>query len=128
MKKLLPLILTAAGFLSGPVHAFGFNHFSGPDAAPASSLQWRTTTCELWQDGMVIGIAPCKAGFASDTAVRAIYHNQDSNGNWHYHQVGNPGVRLGGSNARECIRIRFTDGSQTVCTTQSPEQLRIKGD
>ena len=100
----------------------------GSLALPAqaqSYLQWRTTTCQVEQDGQVIATNKCHAGFAYDTAIRAIKYWDGSR--WTYDEVGQPGVTFG--NVRECLVTRYSNGvEQATCTVPTPEQLGIYGD
>ncbi len=98
-------------------------------ALPVSAqgaLQWRTTECQVQDSsGEVIARNRCQAGFAYDTAIRAIKYWDNSR--WIYHQVGQNGVSFGKD--RECIFVSFDDdSSQLFCTVKTPEQLGIRGD
>jgi hypothetical protein len=98
----------------------------GLPAQAQSNLQWRSTTCQVEQDGRVIATGKCQAGFAYDTAVRAIKYWDAPAKRWTYDEVGQAGVSFG--NARECLVTRYTDGAvQATCTVPTPEQLGIKG-
>jgi hypothetical protein len=110
--KLLASALALSAALGLPAHA-------------QSNLQWRSTTCQIEENGEIIATNKCHAGFAYDTAIRAIkYWDND---HWTYDQVGNPGVSF--SATRECMSINYTNGQhQFVCTTSTPEQLGIIGD
>ena len=113
-KRLLALIPLAALLLGGPVQAQG-------------RLQWRTTTCQIQQEGRILENSPCKAGFGYDTAVRAI--KWQAKGVTQYDEVGRPGVQFGGPEARECLSVRYNDGSNLlICTVPTPEELGIRGD
>jgi hypothetical protein len=113
VKKLL--LLLAPIVLTAPAHAW------------SNQLQWRSTTCQLEQDGNVIAVSKCKAGFAYDTAIRAVKYWDEGLGQWLYHEVGRPGVSFG--NVRECVQVNYVGGEQQAfCTTQTPEQLGIQGD
>jgi len=98
-------------------------------ALPVSAqgaLQWRTTECQVQDSsGQVIARNRCQAGFAHDTAIRAIKYWD--NNRWIYNQVGQDGATFGQD--RECIYVRYDNQeSQLFCTIKSPEQLGIKGD
>jgi hypothetical protein len=101
--------------------------FAAPVHAQYNQLQWRTTTCQVEQDGRVIATGKCQAGFAYDTAVRAIKYWDAPTNRWTYDEVGQAGVSFG--SARECLVTRYTDGTeQATCTVPTPEQLGIYGD
>jgi hypothetical protein len=75
--------------------------------------------------GRVIARNRCQAGFAHDTAIRAIKYWD--NNRWIYNQTGQDGATFGQD--RECIYVRYDNQeSQLFCTIKSPEQLGIKGD
>ena len=98
-------------------------------AAPAqagSNLQWRKTTCQIQQNGEILANSPCNAGFAYDTAVRAI--KGQYNGEMQYDEIGRPGVSFGGSESRECLGVRYQDGVELlIYTVSTPEQLGVLG-
>lgn len=99
-------------------------------AAPSqagSNLQWRKTTCQVQQNGEILAKVPCNAGFAYDTAVRAIKWHY--NGETQYDEIGRPGVSFGGLNSRECLGVHYQDGVELlICTVPTPEQLGVRGD
>jgi hypothetical protein len=97
-----------------------------PAKAQGGNLQWRSTTCTVTTQAGNGGFAtaPCKAGFASDTWVRAIKFWD--NGRWVYNEAGLLGATLGSA---ECLNVAYDDGGrQTFCTTRSSYQLGIVGD
>jgi len=95
-------------------------------AQAQGQLQWRSTTCEAYQDNKFLETAPCQAGFAYDTAVRAI-KVRSGDGRWLYFEVGSDGVSFGGY--RECLSVEYNDGiSQQFCTVKTVTQLGILGD
>ena len=72
------------------------------------------------------GNSPCNAGFAYDTAVRAI--KGQYNGEMQYDEIGRPGVSFGGSESRECLGVRYQDGVELlIYTVSTPEQLGVLG-
>jgi hypothetical protein len=91
-----------------------------------SNLQWRTTECQVQDSsGEIVARNRCQAGFAYDTAIRAIKYWD--NNRWIYHQVGQNGATFGKD--RECIFVSFDDQTtQLFCTVKTPEQLGIRGD
>lgn len=98
-----------------------------PSLAWSNQLQWRTTTCQVEQDGQVIATSKCQAAFAYDTAVRAIKYWDAPTNRWTYDEVGQAGVRFG--NVPECLVTRYTDGTeQATCTVPSVTDLGIVGD
>ncbi len=102
---------------------------SVPLVLPVSAqgtLQWRTTECQAQNSaGKIIAQNRCQAGFAYDTAIRAIKYWD--NNRWIYHQVGQSGVSFG--NDRECLFVSFeNDSSRLFCTIKTPEHLGVRGD
>jgi hypothetical protein len=119
-KAILSSLIAITTGLASPVSAGQYR--------PPGSLQWVTTQCQVQKGSDIIEYSTCNAGFASDTAVRAIKYTR-KDGSKAYWEVNDPGVTFAGPNDRECLNINFTDGStELLCTVKTPEQLGIIGD
>ena len=108
------------------VVALAASTFLPTSAQAIGRLQWRATTCNVWEGGELVGVERCYAGFAYDTAIRAI-KIQNSPSKWLYFEIGQDGVSF--TDKSECLSAWYGgDSTQVICTQKSSLQLGIMGD
>ena len=112
-------------FLKQEGHGLSLGELS-PQQAGSVKLQWRSTECQLEQDGSVIAYRPCNAAFTSDAWMYAVKVYDENLRQNLYFQIGLPGAS--GTSVRECLRIDYEGGEQqTYCTVKTPWELGISG-
>jgi hypothetical protein len=96
-----------------------------PLMAAPQKLQWRSTSCQLEQDGKVIAYRDCKVAFSSNARMYAVKVWDENLGQSLYFQIGLPGAS---SSHPECLQIDYEGGEQqSYCTVKTAWELGIKG-
>lgn len=102
---------------------------SNPLLAAPKKLQWRSTVCQIEQEGKDTLYIDCNAGFTHGGRLLAVKMFDEQTREPTYYQVGTNGAYSSGT--LECISVQFHPDHggviQSYCTYKTPWELGISG-